>query len=183
MDAEWPNQPTGNRVGDGAMPADYHRARRGRRVLPLSSAFRDGVNSGLRLMAEYPNSILVVGAEARHPEVEYGWIEPGRTVVDSPANPLRRVSRFWGKPDLARRNPGRRGMSLEHVRNDWSGGGIMETLQVTVPELTSGWVKFRTTANWERFTTSSRRIDFFKSVLAQMPGWLLGFAGFRVGMD
>ena len=40
----------------------------------------------------------MLGAEAEHAEVEYGWIEP-ETRFDFPfANALSRVSRFWEKP-------------------------------------------------------------------------------------
>jgi mannose-1-phosphate guanylyltransferase len=65
-----------------------------------SSAFCESIESGLRLTEGYPDCILVVGAEARYPEVEYGWIQPGRTLMDSLVNPLLRVSRFWEKPSL-----------------------------------------------------------------------------------
>ncbi len=61
-------------------PSDHHYSN--------SSAFRESIESALRLIKEYPDCILVVGAEARYAEVEYGWIQPGRTLVDSLANPF-----------------------------------------------------------------------------------------------
>lgn len=50
-------------------------------------------------VAQYRSDILVLlGVEAEHAEVEYGWIEPG-TRYDSPfTNALLRVARFWEKP-------------------------------------------------------------------------------------
>ncbi len=45
------------------------------------------------------DSIVLLGAEARYAEVEYGWIEPGSALSDAPM-PLLRVNRFWEKPSL-----------------------------------------------------------------------------------
>jgi mannose-1-phosphate guanylyltransferase len=75
-------------------PSDHHYS--------SCSAFRESVESGLRLIEEYPHSVLVFGAEARYPEVEYGWIQRGRVLVDSPTHPLYRVAHFWEKPALRR---------------------------------------------------------------------------------
>jgi mannose-1-phosphate guanylyltransferase len=49
---------------------------------------------------QYPDSIVLVGAKAYYPEVEYGWIEPGSTISRAPI-PLLRVNRFWEKPSLS----------------------------------------------------------------------------------
>ena len=86
---------------------------------------------------EYPESILVLGAEARYPEVEYGWIEPGRTLVDSLDHPLQRVRRFWEKPTL------QHAAMLQRQGCLWNtfvtmglAGAFLELLQATVPHLT-----------------------------------------------
>jgi mannose-1-phosphate guanylyltransferase len=63
-------------------------------------AFRLAVGSAMAFAGEHPASVLLLGAEAHHPEVEYGWIEPGRAILDVPPVPLFRVSRFWEKPSL-----------------------------------------------------------------------------------
>jgi mannose-1-phosphate guanylyltransferase len=63
-------------------------------------AFRLAVGSAMAFAGEHPASVVLLGAEARHAEVEYGWIEPGRAILDEPAVPLFRVSRFWEKPSL-----------------------------------------------------------------------------------
>ena len=73
-------------------PSDHHYTN--------SDAFRENVASGLSVIEEYPDSVLVFGAEGRYPEVEYGWIQPGRSLVDSARHPLRRVDSFWEKPTL-----------------------------------------------------------------------------------
>jgi mannose-1-phosphate guanylyltransferase len=48
---------------------------------------------------QYPDSIVLVGAKAHYPEVEYGWIELGSTISHVPI-PLLQVNRFWEKPSL-----------------------------------------------------------------------------------
>jgi len=101
------------------------------------SAFRENIASGLHLIEEYPGCILIVGAEARYPEVEYGWIQPGRTLVDSLVNPLLRVSRFWEKPPLKRAEVlKRRGCLWNTFITIGRVGAFMELLQATLPELT-----------------------------------------------
>jgi mannose-1-phosphate guanylyltransferase len=110
-------------------PSDHHYSN--------LAAFRESVESGLCLMPEYPQSILIVGAEARYPEVEYGWIEPGRTLVDSVKNPLFQVSRFWEKPTVRHAN------ALHLQGCLWNTfvtigfvGAFRELLQAAVPHLT-----------------------------------------------
>jgi mannose-1-phosphate guanylyltransferase len=44
------------------------------------------------------DSLLLLGAQPEHPEVEYGWIEPGAPIGRSEARSIFRVSRFWEKP-------------------------------------------------------------------------------------
>jgi hypothetical protein len=40
----------------------------------------------------YPHSLILIGAEADSPEIEYGWIEPGRVIAGSPTARLHPVS-------------------------------------------------------------------------------------------
>jgi mannose-1-phosphate guanylyltransferase len=55
--------------------------------------------SSAALAAElFPRSLIVVGATAEYPEVEYGWLEPEPAALHSEAGMLSRVSRFWEKP-------------------------------------------------------------------------------------
>jgi mannose-1-phosphate guanylyltransferase len=57
------------------------------------------IRSAISGAEQYPDSIVLVGAKAHYPEVEYGWIEPGSTISRAPI-PLLRVNRFWEKPSL-----------------------------------------------------------------------------------
>jgi len=65
-------------------------------------AFASSVASALRMATEYPHSLILIGAEAHYPEVEYGWIEPGRVIIESATARLQQVRRFWEKPFLRR---------------------------------------------------------------------------------
>jgi mannose-1-phosphate guanylyltransferase len=57
-------------------------------------AFASAVRSALHIATEYPHSLILIGGEADSPEIEYGWIEPGRVIVDSRTARLHRVRRF-----------------------------------------------------------------------------------------
>jgi mannose-1-phosphate guanylyltransferase len=60
--------------------------------------FSLSIERAVRVAQHRSDALVVLGAEAEHPEVEYGWIEPG-TKFDSPfTNALLRVRRFWEKP-------------------------------------------------------------------------------------
>ena len=60
--------------------------------------FTVSVDRAVRVAQHHSDTLVVLGAEAEHAEVEYGWIEPGAR-VDSPfTSALLRVSRFWEKP-------------------------------------------------------------------------------------
>jgi mannose-1-phosphate guanylyltransferase len=56
------------------------------------------VASAFDLAETNGQSVILLGAAATHPEIEYGWIEPGATVTNTSGNGLRPVERFWEKP-------------------------------------------------------------------------------------
>ncbi len=62
-------------------------------------ALRRAIKSMVSGAQRYPDSIVLLGAEADYPEVEYGWIERGSPVSHRPLS-LMRVQRFWEKPSL-----------------------------------------------------------------------------------
>jgi mannose-1-phosphate guanylyltransferase len=147
-------------------PADHHYLNQ--------AAFRKSINSGLLLMEEYPQSILVVGAEARYPEVEYGWIQPGRTLVDSLANPLLRVSRFWEKPTVRRAGElQRRGCLWNTFVTIGLAGAFLELLQATVPRLTRALEALHADCPIERLYEEIAPVDFSRTVLTRMAGRLV----------
>jgi mannose-1-phosphate guanylyltransferase len=61
-------------------------------------SFRTTILSAENCAERHRGSIVLVGAEAEYPEIDYGWIEPGAVVSQTGAGPLCRVKRFWEKP-------------------------------------------------------------------------------------
>jgi mannose-1-phosphate guanylyltransferase len=63
-------------------------------------SFRSVVRATTSSAEQFPQSLVIVGAEAEYAETEYGWIEPGLAVSQAQARPLCCVNRFWEKPGL-----------------------------------------------------------------------------------
>ena len=139
-------------------PSDHHYTR--------CDAFRENVESALGVTEEYPDSVIVFGAESRYPEVEYGWIEPGRTLVDSARHPLRRVDRFWEKPSLER-------AELLHQRGClWNtfvtiglAAAFLEMVDSALPNLMRSLRYGGLDSAYERLTP----VDFSRAVLTPQP--------------
>jgi mannose-1-phosphate guanylyltransferase len=47
------------------------------------SLFRATVRQDLRLSRYHCDKLLIIGAPSTYPEVDYSWMQPGPTVVDS----------------------------------------------------------------------------------------------------
>lgn len=142
-------------------PSDHHYLN--------DAAFRGCIDSGLGLMSEYPQSVLIVGAKARYPEVEYGWIQPGRTLVDSLTNPLLRVSGFWEKPELQRAERlQRRGCLWNTFVTIGRAAAFLELLQATVPHLTRS-LGATASRRLDRLYDKIAPVDFSKAVLMHAP--------------
>jgi len=62
-------------------------------------AFRRAIGSVISSAEQYPDAIVLLGAEACYAEIEYGWIDAGSAISDTPV-PLFRVNRFWEKPSV-----------------------------------------------------------------------------------
>jgi mannose-1-phosphate guanylyltransferase len=132
--------------------------------------FRKSVESALCRIKEYPHCLLLLGAEARYPEVEHGWIQPGRTLVDAQVSPLQRVSRFWEKPTLecARELQKRRCLWNTFVVIG-SVAAFLEALQTTVPHLTRSLEVRSAHRRLDQLYDTLAPIDFSKAVLARIP--------------
>ena len=59
--------------------------------------FMAHIRTALDAARRRPDSVILLGLEAESPEVEYGWIEPAEVVPSHER--VRRVRRFWEKPD------------------------------------------------------------------------------------
>ena len=62
------------------------------------AGFIASVRRAVRVAQHHSHTLVVLGAEAEHAEVEYGWIEPGTRFESPLTNTLLRVNRFWEKP-------------------------------------------------------------------------------------
>jgi len=62
------------------------------------AGFSLSVDRAVRVAQHRSDTLVILGAEAEHAEVEYGWIEPGARVNSAFTSALLRVSRFWEKP-------------------------------------------------------------------------------------
>jgi mannose-1-phosphate guanylyltransferase len=63
------------------------------------SGFTTALDSAFKIAEEHPRSVLIMGIDAKRPEVEYGWIEVGARAGDSDG--AHRVIGFCEKPPLA----------------------------------------------------------------------------------
>ena len=61
--------------------------------------FRATVRGAIAAARRHPDRLVLVGAEPRTPEVEYGWIEAGPPAENGDPS-LSTVRRFWEKPRL-----------------------------------------------------------------------------------
>src|SRR5712691_11184934 len=73
------------------VPCDHHYSD--------DEAFGRAIRSVISSAEQYPDAVVLLGAEARYAEIEYGWIEVGSAISDTPI-PLFRVNRFWEKPSM-----------------------------------------------------------------------------------
>ncbi len=138
------------------------------------AAFRESIETGSRLIEEYPDCVLIMGAEALYPEVEYGWIQPGRTLVDSLVNPLLRVSRFWEKPDVKRAEVlQRRGCLWNTFITIGRVAAFLELLRAAVPQLTRSMERSFVAGQIDQLYGQIATVDFSRAVLTRMPGRLV----------
>ena len=134
-------------------------------------AFRSCIEDGLCAATQYPNYVLMLGAEARYPEVEYGWIEPGRSLDDSLVHRVQRVSRFWEKPDLDKASTlCNQGCLWNTFVTIGLASAFLEILQSTLPEITRAVDGRRPL---EQLYAGIPARDFAKEVLARVPNRLL----------
>jgi mannose-1-phosphate guanylyltransferase len=78
----------------GVFPCDHYYSD--------DESFRSTIRSATACAERFPGSLVIVGAEAEYPETEYGWIEPGLSVLNTQVKPLCRVNRFWESPRCPR---------------------------------------------------------------------------------
>jgi mannose-1-phosphate guanylyltransferase len=147
-------------------PSDHHYLN--------CSAFRESVEHALGLVEDYPQSLLIMGVKARSPESEYGWIVPGRTLLDSLIHPLHRVARFWEKPPVEQAQVlERRGCLWNTFITIGLAGTFLELIRVAAPELLR-WLGTRgKDGSLDSAYENIAPVDFSKGVLTRMPARLM----------
>lgn len=76
-----------------AFPCDHHYRN--------ERAFLDAVEAGIVVARSNSDAIVLLGADATYPEMEYGWIEPVQALGRGTSLAPSRVRQFWEKPILA----------------------------------------------------------------------------------
>jgi mannose-1-phosphate guanylyltransferase len=138
-----------------------------------AEAFTLAVRSAISDAEQYPDSIVLLGAEAHYPEVEYGWIEPASAISDSPM-PLLRVNRFWEKPSLPQ---ARELLSCGCLWNTFVTVGhartFLDLLCAQVPNVVLSINKALAENELEAVYRLIPSVDFSRQVLALQPRRLL----------
>jgi mannose-1-phosphate guanylyltransferase len=138
-----------------------------------TAAFLATVTDAIDLAFKSRESLVLLGAQADQPEVEYGWIEPGKRVSHSLRRPAWRVSRFWEKPSLPHAEALlQRGclwntfVTVGHV------GAVHDLLRTSIPAV----VRRINASSRCELGTAYREVpsmDFSRDVLARHPERLL----------
>jgi mannose-1-phosphate guanylyltransferase len=137
-------------------------------------AFASTVRTALAYAAEYPASLILVGAEARYPEVEYGWIEPGLAISGASPAALLRVNRFREKPSLPiARELLRRGCLWNTFVTIGQAGAFLELLCAEIPDVMFRMAAALTDSDLDLAYREVRAADFSRDVLAPQPHRLL----------
>ena len=147
-------------------PSDHYYSNEG--------AFRRAIKTTLGFASTYSESIILLGAEAHSPEVEYGWIEPGQVIEDLPALQLRRVNRFWEKPSFSQAR------TLLDAKCLWNtfvmigtGHAFLDLLKSQIPGVVRHVSHALAVGDLQAAYRGVATVDFSREVLGQRPDRLL----------
>jgi mannose-1-phosphate guanylyltransferase len=139
-----------------------------------TQAFQTSVEAALLLAEDYPHQAIVLGAKPTYPEVEYGWIEPGRTLVESLRNPLQQVSRFWEKPSFGQAEAFlTKGCLWNTFVTIGLACALLDLVRATVPQVLQLLHVDGMERRFDEVYRAVPPIDFSRAVLSRMPGRLL----------
>jgi mannose-1-phosphate guanylyltransferase len=139
-----------------------------------NDAFQSAVRTAVQCAQTHIRSVVLLGAEAHAPEVEYGWIEPGRVVMNTPGTPLFRVARFWEKPSLVQAEGLLRAKCLWNTFvTIGSAAALVDLLYSQIPEVMHRVSAAIADSNLEAAYREVRTVDFSREVLAPRPDRLL----------
>jgi mannose-1-phosphate guanylyltransferase len=153
----------------GIFPSDHYYAD--------NAAFAAIVKSAIKVSSEHDDSIVLIGAKAEWPEVEFGWIEPGVVITNGTRAPLFCVSRFCEKPRLAEaRSLMRKGGLWNTFITIGRAGAFLKLLSATVLPAMTSMAEAVVGGNLDIVYNEIETIDFSKHVLSMEPGGLLVMA-------
>jgi mannose-1-phosphate guanylyltransferase len=138
-----------------------------------AEAIRRNIRAAISGAEQYPDSIVLVGAKAHYPEVEYGWIELDTAISDAPI-PLLRVNRFWEKPLLPQAQALlRRGCLWNIFVTVGHANAILDLVCSQVPDVVLSLSKALSENELDVAYTQMPAVDFSRQVLAPQPHRLL----------
>ncbi len=139
-----------------------------------SARFQETMCRGLDTVEQHAGSALLVGARPAYAEVEYGWIEPGHTLTHSRLHRVRRVSRFWEKPERCKAATLLKQGCLWNTFVIMGRAGMFQKLpSETLPAITKVFQREGWSENLEQIYDAAPSVDFSKAVLARIPRRLL----------
>jgi len=136
--------------------------------------FSKGVEAALDSADAAANSVILLGAVAERPEVEYGWIEPDDSGINRDGTRLRPVKRFWEKPSpRIAQDLFDRGCLWNTFVMVGQASAFLELIREAVPEIYATFEEALVTATSETEDQIMRQIydtlppaDFSRQVLA-----------------
>jgi mannose-1-phosphate guanylyltransferase len=138
-----------------------------------AEACSQAMRSAISGAEQYPDSIVLVGAKAHYPEVEYGWIELGSAISHAPI-PLQRVNRFWEKPSLPRAQELlRRGCLWNTFVTVGHAKTFLDLVCSHVPDVVLSLSKALAEKELDFAYRQMPAVDFSRQVLAPQPHRLL----------
>jgi mannose-1-phosphate guanylyltransferase len=147
-------------------PSDHHYRE--------NSIFQATIDRALQLATICGDRLLIIGAPATYPEVEYGWIQPRPIFPQSRLNALQYVSRFWEKPNLVEaRALQKSGCLWNTFVMVGSGAAFLGLLGATVPHLLAAIGDWFSAPDLDRIYREIEPIDFSREVLSAAPERLL----------
>jgi len=144
-------------------------------------AFRRAIGSVISSAEQYPDAIVLLGAEACYAEIEYGWIDAGSAISDTPV-PLFRVNRFWEKPSvLQAQELLRRGCLWNTFVTAGRASTFLDVLCTGIPHVVLAINNAVVDNDLERAYQDIPAVDLSREVFAPQPHRLLAICDAKSG--
>jgi mannose-1-phosphate guanylyltransferase len=147
------------------LPSDHH--------YDDERGFLDTVRRAFDAAEERTQPAILLGASPTHPEVGYGWIEPGPPLESTGPGGLLRVRRFWEKPSLPE---ARLLLSIGCLWNTFVMVGrartFLDMIQTATPDLYDDFERYEAASSHtglEKLYQTLAPVDFSRDILAQSP--------------